>query len=144
MEVLLANTDSELQKIIALRYKILREPWQQPFDTSSDNLEATSYNAYIADNNGEAIACGRLQKNSEDVGQIRYMAVDHQYQGKALGKKIIKFLEDKALSLKLNSIELQARQNAVKFYESQGYVIKEKSFLLWGIIQHYLMVKRLK
>lgn len=143
MQVHLATTDSELQKIISLRYKILREPWQQALETAFDNLEAASYNAFIVNENDEVIACGRLQKNNPKTGQIRYMAVDAKYQGKSLGKRIVKFLEEKALELKLNEIELQARENAVKFYESQGYVIKEKTFLLWGIIQHYLMVKKL-
>ncbi len=138
-----ANTKEELDAILKLRYIILRQPWNQPADTATDSLEETSINAFIADEKGNAIACGRLQENEGKVGQIRFMAVDNNYQGKGLGKLIVKYLEIKGKELKLNTIELQARENAVKFYENAGYTIKERSFLLWGIIQHYLMEKKI-
>lgn len=46
--------------------------------------------------------------------------------------------------MNLLSIELQSRENAVEFYKSCGYDIKEKSFKLWDVIQHYLMIKTIK
>jgi len=141
MEVKQANGNIEVEKIIDLRDKILRRPWGQPKETATDTLEHSSINAYIADETENIIACGRLQENENKIGQIRFMAVDDNQQGKGLGKKIVEFLEIKAKELHLNKIELQARDNAVKFYESMGYTIKEKSFLLWGQIQHYLMEK---
>jgi N-acetylglutamate synthase-like GNAT family acetyltransferase len=138
-----AISEKEIEAIIQLRYKLLREPWNQPYETSSDGNEESSVNAYIEDSNGKVIACGRLQENENKIGQIRYMAVDHNFQGQGLGKLIVKFLEQKAIELNLKKIELQARENALEFYKAQGYRIKEKSFLLWGMIQHYLMEKKL-
>ncbi|MBL7921074.1 MAG: GNAT family N-acetyltransferase [Bacteroidia bacterium] len=143
MEVKQANTKQEVEAIIDLRYKILRQPWDQPRDTGTDNLEDRSINAFIADESGLVLACGRLQENDNKIGQIRFMAVDASQQGKGLGKKIVEFLEVKGKEIGLKKIELQARENAVEFYKSNGYSIKEKSFLLWGIIQHYLMEKEL-
>ena len=142
-EVKQANTNQEVDAIINLRDKILRQPWGQPKETATDNLEDSSVNAYIADETGNTVACGRLQENENKIGQIRFMAVDSSQQGKGLGKNIVEFLEIKAKELHIIKIELQARENAVKFYESMGYTIKEKSFLLWGQIQHYLMEKSL-
>jgi N-acetylglutamate synthase-like GNAT family acetyltransferase len=136
-----AKNKTELDAILKLRYKILREPWGQPASSATDDLENTSVNAYIEDEAGNAIACGRLQENENKTGQIRFMAVDNTYQGKGLGKLIVDHLEKKAEDLQLKIIELQARENALKFYESCGYKIRSKSFLLWGIIQHYLMEK---
>jgi len=141
MEVKQASSNNEVEKIIDLRDKILRQPWGQPKETATDSLEHSSINAYIEDEAGIVTACGRLQENENKIGQIRFMAVDGDQQGKGLGKKIVVFLEIKAKELQLNKIELQARENAVKFYESMGYTIKERSFLLWGQIQHYLMEK---
>ena len=66
------------------------------------------------------------------------------YQGKGLGKLIVARLELEARNNKIHTIELQARDNALDFYKNCGYVIKEKSFILWDIIQHYLMIKELK
>jgi len=138
-----AKTQKELDAILQLRCVILRDPWNQPSETATDHLEATSINAFIAGENGTIVACGRLQENENKVGQVRFMAVAANQQGKGLGKLIMAFLENKGKDMALKTIELQARENAVDFYKSCGYTIKEKSFLLWGQIQHYLMVKEM-
>lgn len=138
-----SSTPEEFKKIFGLRVEVLRKPWNQSPETATDAQEDQSYNSYIENENGEAIACGRLQENGNKVGQIRFMAVSDKYQGKGLGKMIVSDLEEKGRELGLRTIELQARENAVEFYKSCGYAIKEKSFLLWGIIQHYLMTKEL-
>lgn len=140
--VQIANTQNQIDAIIDLRYDILRKPWNQPKETSSDGMEDTAINAFILDN-GKVIACGRLQDNGEGLGQIRYMAVDSDYQGKGLGKLIVIKLEEEARNINIRTVELQARENAVEFYKSQGYAVKETSFKLWDIIQHYLMTKNL-
>jgi N-acetylglutamate synthase-like GNAT family acetyltransferase len=141
--VQITNTQTQIDAIIDLRYNILRKPWNQPKETSSDGMEDAAINAFIEDN-GKTVACGRLQDNTGGVGQIRYMAVDADYQGKGLGKLIVTKLEEEARKINLHTIELQARENAVEFYKSQGYVVKETSFKLWDIIQHYLMTKEIK
>jgi N-acetylglutamate synthase-like GNAT family acetyltransferase len=140
--VQIANTQNQIDAVIDLRYDILRKPWNQPKETSSDGMEDTAINAFIVDN-GKVIACGRLQDNGEGLGQIRYMAVDAHYQGRGLGKLIVIKLEEEARNINLRTVELQARENAVEFYKSQGYAVKETSFKLWDIIQHYLMTKNL-
>lgn len=139
-----SRSEKELQSILELRYTVLRQPWNQSAESATDELEHESINAYIADVNGKVIACGRLQENKNKAGQIRFMAVDNNYQGKGLGKLIVEYLEKKAKEKQLELIELQARENAVKFYENSGYKIISESFLLWGIIQHYLMQKSIK
>ena len=140
--VQIANTQNQIDAVIDLRYDILRKPWNQPKETSSDGMEDTAINAFIVDN-GKVIACGRLQDNGEGLVQIRYMAVDAHYQGRGLGKLIVIKLEEEARNINLRTVELQARENAVEFYKSQGYAVKETSFKLWDIIQHYLMTKNL-
>lgn len=136
----IATTEIIINQIIELRYDVLRKPWNQAIETATDGLETSSINAYIEDD-GKIIACGRLQNNGNGIGQIRYMAVSINYQGKGLGKLILQKLEEEAKSIQIKGIELQARENAVHFYQSQGYLIKEKTFKLWDIIQHYLMTK---
>ena len=131
-----------LSKIIDLRYEVLRKPWDKPKDTATDNLEADSVNAYIEEND-KIIACGRLQDNGGGLGQIRFMAVHPDYQGKGLGKLIVARLEEEAKAIGLKQLELQARENAVEFYKSCGYLVKEKTFKLWDLIQHYLMTKNI-
>jgi N-acetylglutamate synthase-like GNAT family acetyltransferase len=139
--VKIASTNQQLNSILKLRYEVLRKPWSQTIDSASDQLEHKSINAFIQNNKGVFIACGRLQENENKIGQIRFMAVDQNYQGKGLGKLIITSLEEKAKDLQLNKIQLQARENAVSFYKNNGYVMIEKTFLLWDQIQHFLMEK---
>ncbi len=141
--VKIASTNQQLNSILKLRYEVLRKPWSQTIDSATDQLEEKSINAFIQNNKGVFIACGRLQENENKIGQIRFMAVDQNYQGKGLGKLIITFLEEKAKDLQLNKIQLQARENAVSFYKNNGYVMIEKTFLLWDQIQHFLMEKQI-
>ncbi len=138
------TTDPRLiEAIIELRYEMLRKPWNKPKETATDELESQSVNACILED-GQVIACGRLQDNGGGIGQVRYMAVAAEQQGKGLGKLILNRLEEEALAMGLHSIELQARENALEFYKAKGYTIKESSFKLWDIIQHYLMTKNLR
>ena len=142
-QIKIASSENAINRIIDLRYAVLRQPWDKPKDTVTDDLELSSVNAYIEIDN-EVVACARLQDNGAGLGQIRYMSVHPNFQGKGLGKLIVTHLEEEAKRLNLTTIELQARENAVEFYKSQGYTIKETSFKLWDIIQHYLMVKTIK
>lgn len=141
--VKIATTNQQFNSILKLRYEVLRKPWSQTIESATDQLEEKSINAFIQNNKGVFIACGRLQENENKIGQIRFMAVDQNYQGKGLGKLIITSLEEKAKELKLNKIQLQARENAVSFYKNNGYVMIEKTFLLWDQIQHFLMGKQI-
>lgn len=136
------TTPAIIEQIIDLRYEVLRKPWNQTRQSVTDDFEEIAINAYI-EKDGEIIACGRLQNNGNGIGQIRYMAVNNVFQGKGLGKLIVAKLEDEAKRMQLKTIELQARENALDFYKSQGYILIETSFKLWGIIQHYLMSKHL-
>ena len=136
------NTAAIIEQIIDLRYQILRKSWGQTRQSATDDLEEKAINAYI-EKDGIILACGRLQNNGNGIGQIRYMAVDNDFQGKGLGKLVLTKLEEEAKCLQLKTIELHARENALEFYKNQGYIIKETSFKLWGIIQHYLMNKHL-
>ena len=141
MKIIEPDSTDELKKYFDLRYEILRKPWNQPYTSTKDEWEDQSIHVLILDENNDAIACGRLQINSKTEGQIRSMAVRTDLQGKGLGKKIINFIEKRAQELKLKIILLDARINAVKFYESCGYKVVGESYLLFGIIPHFKMEK---
>ncbi len=138
------KTEEELNKYFNLRFEILRKPWNQPQSSTKDEWENQSIHVLMLDENNEAIACGRLQLNSKEEGQIRSMAVRNDMQGKGFGKKIIEYIEAKARELGLKNITLDARINAVKFYEKSGYEVAGESYLLFGIIPHFRMEKKVK
>ena len=144
MKIIEPTTSEEFKKYYNLRYEVLRKPWGQPPGSERDEEEETSIHRMIIDNTtGNALAVGRLQFNSEDEAQIRYMAVADDLQGKGLGSQIISALENVARGKGIQRIILSARGNALQFYKSNGYAIVEKTHLLFGEIQHWLMDKEL-
>ncbi|MBK6838580.1 MAG: GNAT family N-acetyltransferase [Bacteroidetes bacterium] len=50
----------------------------------------------MKDENGMAIATGRLQINSDSEGQVRSMAVHENFRGLGLGSKVLRYIENKA------------------------------------------------
>ena len=85
----------------------------------------------------------RLQLNSPEEAQLRFMAVKENTQGLGIGKKLIAFAELEANEKGASKIILQSREIAVEFYKKCGYTVVKKSFLMWEEIQHYLMEKKL-
>ena len=144
MEIIEPKTYDELKKYYDLRYEVLRKPWSQPKGSECDEEEETSFHRMIIDEqNGNAVAVGRLQFNTIEEAQIRYMAVSDTYQGMGYGSEIVKVLDNIARDKGSKKIILQSRENAVQFYEKNGYKIIEKSHLLFDEIQHWLMEKEL-
>ena len=145
MEIIEPNTSDEFKIYYDLRYEVLRKPWFQPKGSERDDDDETSLHRMIIDKpNGKAVVVGRLQFNSIEEAQIRYMAVSDDYQGKGYGRKMVKALDNIAREKGSRKIILQSRGDAVKFYEKNGYKIIEKSYLLFDEIQHWLMKKELR
>ena len=144
MKIIEPNSSAEFEQYYNLRYEVLRKPWLQPKGSEKDDDDKSSIHRMIIDeSNGKAVAVGRLQFNTSEEAQIRYMAVSDNYQLKGYGNIIVKTLEDIALNKGIRNIILQARENALKFYWKNGYEIIEKSYLLFDEIQHWLMIKKI-
>ena len=143
MKISEPKTKNEFEKYYEFRWKILRKPWNQPKGSEKDELENKSIHKMICNENGEIIACGRLHFNTEMEAQIRYMAVEEEYQGKGIGSQILKSLEESAKEKGAKYIVLNARDNAITFYEKYGYRIVEKSHTLFGLIEHFRMRKEI-
>jgi len=136
-------TQQEFERYYQFRWKMLRQPWQQPLGSEQDSLEQQSVHRMMVNHEQQVVAVGRLHKVSERQAQIRYMAVDNDYQGQGLGKKIIQALEAEACRQGLTSITLNARESAVSFYENSGYQVKGFSHLLYDELRHITMTKEL-
>jgi len=141
MNIIEPKTEEEFEKYFFLRWEILRKPWNHPYSPKGDDMEDQCIHALMLDENEEAIGVCRLQFNSAEEGQIRYMAVRENQQGRGLGGKIIQFMESKAIGKGAQYMILNARENAVEFYKGQKYIVTEPSHLLWGAIPHFLMKK---
>jgi len=143
MKIQTPQTADDFDKYFDLRWRILREPWQQPRGSEIDELEDNSHHVMICDDNNQVIGVGRLHAATDSQGQIRYMAVAKEHQGKSIGSLLLKKLEHIAKEKRFSSILLHARENALPFYLHHGYALLEKSHLLFNSIQHFRMIKYL-
>lgn len=137
------QTPKEFEAYFLLRYEVLRKPWNQPPGSEKDKDEDSSIHIMALDEDKNVLGVCRLQFNSATEAQLRYMGVKENTQGSGIGKKMIAYAEEKAKEKGAETLILQAREIAVEFYKKCGYTIVEKSFLMWGEIQHYLMKKTL-
>jgi N-acetylglutamate synthase-like GNAT family acetyltransferase len=142
MEITAPQTDSEWKAYYALRFNVLREPWNQPLGSEVLADEDLAIHA-IAVKNGEVLGVARMHESSPNQGQVRCVAIATAAQGKGIGKAIMAYLEDQAKTKGWTEIVLEARENAVPFYQAIGYCIIAESYLLFGEIQHYRMKKAL-
>ena len=144
MNVTEPKSEQDFEKYYKLRWEVLRKPWHQPEGSEKDDMDFISMHGFLKNDEGDVVAVGRLHFNNPLEGQVRYMAVHHDYRGKNIGGKILEYLEQKAKEKGAEKVILQAREKAVSFYIKNGYSIKEKTFVLFDSIQHYLMTKSLK
>jgi predicted GNAT family N-acyltransferase len=136
------QTEVEFKRYYRLRWQLLRAPWNQPKGSETDAIEASCFHVMAVDND-EVISIARLQFNSDDEAQLRYMAVSPPYQRQGIGRALIKALEQHAITSSRTKIVLDAREPAVNFYKKLGYQVIEKSYLLFDEIQHFRMSKKL-
>ncbi len=133
------ETPEEWRAYYELRWKILRAPWNQPRGSERDMLEQQAHHL-IAFDEGKVLGVGRIHFNSSSEAQVRYMAVDPKMQGRGVGKAILADLEAYAQKNGVSSIVLNARENALQFYERTGYHIIAPVKPLFGIL-HWKMRK---
>ena len=114
------SSPEEFKNYDLFRWEILRKPIGNSIESLKDEYEDSSYHLIgVIDN--KIIACGRLHFNNAYEAQIRYMAIDENFQRKGIGVKIIKLLEAEAKKRRINKIVLNARNHVIEFYEKSGY-----------------------
>ena len=114
------SSSEEFKEYDLFRWEILRKPLGKSIKSLKDEYEDSSYHLIgVIDN--KIIACGRLHFNSDNEAQIRYMAIDENFQRKGIGVKIIELLEAEAKKKQINKIVLNARNHVIEFYAKSGY-----------------------
>ena len=105
------NSKNEFLEYDLFRWRLLRKPIGKTIESLKDDFEDLSFHLIgIKDN--QIIACGRLHFNSKTEAQIRYMAVEKNFQ---------KILEKEAKNKDAKRIVLNARDHAINFYKSTKY-----------------------
>ena len=137
------KSTEELEAYFACRWKLLRAPWNQPRGSERDEFDATSHHLLARDGAGEIVAVGRIHLPRTGEAQIRYMATRPDFQRQGIGRSILRRLERYATDNGARIIVLNARINAVPFYERLGYIVQGQVPTLFGKIEHKAMSKAL-
>ncbi len=143
MKIIEPQSKEQWESYYNLRFRVLREPWNEPRGSERDDSDATSVHRMVADDSDRCIAVSRLHYNSPTEGQIRFMAVDNTQQSKGVGSYLLNAMEEIAIAHGCNRMILEAREPAIPFYQRNGYIVFQRSYLLFGCIQHYTMFKDL-
>ncbi|TKB47969.1 GNAT family N-acetyltransferase [Ferrimonas sediminicola] len=138
-----APSHQQLSQVFDLRYRVLRAPWDQPRGSEQDELEGEAVHRALSDQSGRILATGRLHPLSCRRGQIRFMAVEPEWQGRGLGGRLLHALEQAAQASGLEAIELQAREEQAPFYLARGYRDLGQGHTLFGAVPHRRMAKLL-
>lgn len=129
------------EETFPLRRAVLRKNMpNEPHQFNGDDDEATMHLGYYE--NDVLIGVVTLMKNGT-IAQLRGMAVAEEHQGKGVGRALIERAEVILKKEHFTKIWMNARENAVLFYEKQGYSIEGELFIIKPIGFHYLMSKNI-
>lgn len=97
--------------------------------------------------NGQNICCAtatRAPWQNNPAWQLRGMGVTPNWQKKGVGQQVLAHLEDLARqAADLRLIWCNAREEAVKFYEKQGWKVASESFYIEDVGPHFKMTKNI-
>ena len=136
------ESEEEWEGYFKLRWEMLRKLWGH--ERGSERGEEAEASFHVMAVEGKQIlGVGRMHAREDGVMQIRYMAVAAEGQRRGIGSGVVAALEEEARRRGALRVQLDSRESAVPFYEKNGYAVVAESYLLWGEIPHFLMVKEL-
>ena len=141
LDIIEPASEADFRAYYALRWKILRAPWDQPPGSERDPLDDDSTHLMLVDHDHVVRGVGRLHFNSIREAQIRFMAIDSRLQRQGHGSKLLESLERRARELGAARIVLEARETALRFYLKHGYRTAGPGHILFNRIAHVRMLK---
>jgi N-acetylglutamate synthase-like GNAT family acetyltransferase len=131
----------EYQKMVDLRFEILRKPLGLNFDPGE--LEREKDDMLIgAFDDEKMLACCLVTRIDDSTCKLRQMAVQNSVQGKGIGFTMMTFAENVARDRGFKKMIMHARKTAIGFYEKLGYKTAGDEFIE-VTLPHYVMEKRL-
>jgi predicted GNAT family N-acyltransferase len=143
IQITTPQTPKDFASYYDLRWRVLRGPWDQPRGSERDDQEAEAVHVMARDEAGRIVGVGRGHFNTPTEAQIRYMAVEEDLRSGGIGGLILAELELRLRERGAETIVLNAREQAVPFYQRHGYTITGPTHALFGVIPHFKMAKRL-
>ena len=87
----------------------------------------------VIEEEGRIIACSALQIFTQHLGEVRSLAVTPEYAGYGLGSKLVRQIEEEAMSIGLT--RLMALTYEVRFFSRLGFDVVDMKVLpekVWG------------
>lgn len=141
--IILPATARDWEQYFHLRYEVLRAPLNQPPGSEYFEDDATALHALALDPSDCAVGVGRIHLIQPATMQLRAMAVAPAARACGIGRQMVTHLEERARGTGAAVMVLEAREQAVGFYQHLGYRLGSPSHLLFGTIQHFSMSKSL-
>ena len=131
------ESKEELNLGFALRIEVFVKEQNVPIELELDDKDHSDNTVHIGYfHDDKLIGVARLIDMDKDVIHIGRVAIDKDYRGKGIGRKLIVGCETTAKNILKREIiiELSAQIQAEKFYESLGYNrVNDKIYLDAGI-----------
>lgn len=108
-----------------IRYEVFIIEQKVPVELEWDEMDAQSMHAVAYDENGKAIATGRLLPD----GHIGRMAVRETARGKGVGGRILEALMAEAQRRGDRAVILNAQTHAEPFYRRFGFIREGDEFM---------------
>lgn len=126
-------------KTVDLRDELLRQPLNLQF--TKDELLAEGEQYHLAYTDGtDVLACLVLVPKDNGYIKMRQVAVREALQGKGIGRELVQYSEKFACQMGFTTMECNARDVAIPFYEKLGYHKVGEPFYEVTIL-HYRMEK---
>ncbi len=134
------STHPKYGQVWDLREEILRKPLGRSL--KNDNMDRDLVDTiFIAEHNNQVIGCVIAHHLDNDKIQLRAMAVYNDWQGKGIGRLLVKAAEEFSAQNGYSHIVLHARKVVLGFYKSLGYEVSGDEFVEVGI-PHFMMEKK--
>jgi N-acetylglutamate synthase-like GNAT family acetyltransferase len=139
---IIEHGSKDYQKMVDLRYEILRKPLGLKF--SEEELEKEKEDILIgAFDDDVLLACCLITREKGNTCRLRQMAVQNNMQGKGIGATMMNFAENVARDRGFRTMSMHARKTAIGFYEKLGYKVDGDEFQE-VTIPHFVMLKVLR
>ena len=119
----------EYDELVQLRTKILRKPLGLEFTIDQLSNEYNDFHFGIYNQELKLLGGMIFNNIGNNTLKMRQVAVDDVCQNKGIGKFMVKQSEEWAKERGFNKIELNARDTAIPFYQSLGYVGEGENFI---------------
>ncbi len=130
--------DTQREHARAVRHEVFVIEQKVPVELEWDEMDAQSVHALVFDEEGQAIATGRLLPD----GHIGRMAVRRNVRGQGIGGMVLEALIETARSRGDPGVMLNAQTQAEAFYQRYGFEREGEEFIE-ADIPHIAMRKTL-